>query len=105
MKESVKEKARIAARMRNVNKNALLYKPDSERWPEMSLRKVPADSVPFGESISRNGRTVWAAYHNGELVALGVTRDEARAKYRAWVVKAGMEAHKNDLDRNAERRR
>ena len=34
---------------------------DSGRWPELSLRKVPADSVPYGDSISRNGETVWAA--------------------------------------------
>jgi hypothetical protein len=87
----MKERARDAARRRNLNKKPSPYKPDSERWPELEIRKVPADSVPFGDSISRNGRTVWAAYHNGELVALGVTRDEARAKYREWVVKAGME--------------
>jgi hypothetical protein len=77
------------------NKTHSSYKPDGERWPEMSLRKVSADSVPFGESISRNGHTVWAAYHNGELVAVGTTRDETRTKYREWMVMTGMEKHKN----------
>jgi hypothetical protein len=60
------------------------HRPDSERWPELSIRKVPASSVPFGESISRNGRTVWAGYHNGELVAVGATCDQTRAKYKNW---------------------
>jgi hypothetical protein len=60
------------------------HRPDSERWPELSLRKVPADSVPYGESISRNGRTVWAAYHSGKLIAVAATHDEARAKYGHW---------------------
>ena len=53
---------------------------DSERWPKLSIRKVPADSVPYGDSISRNGRTVWAAYDDGRLVAVGATRDEVRSK-------------------------
>ena len=72
------------------------HRPDSERWPELSLRKVPANSVPFGESISRNGRSVWAAYHNDELIAVGATHDEARRKYRDWIIRTGIEAHKND---------
>ena len=67
-------------------------RPDSERWPELSLRKVDEASVPYGESISRNGRIVWAAYHSGELVVVGATRDEARAKYRDWHVSQGMSA-------------
>ena len=70
------------------------YRPDRERWPELSLRKVPADGVPYGVNVSSNGRTVWAAYHNGELVAVAATRDEARAKYRQWVMRMSMEAHK-----------
>lgn len=62
------------------NKIAWPHKPDSERFPALSIRKVPADSVPFGESISRNGSTVWAAYHDGKLIAVGATRDGARSK-------------------------
>jgi hypothetical protein len=60
------------------------YRPDSERWPEISIRKVPADSAPFGESISRNGRTVCAAYHNDQLITMDATANEARGKYRDW---------------------
>jgi len=67
------------------NKASWPHRPDSERWPGLSLRKVPANSVPFGESISRTGRgTVWAAYHDGQPVAVAGTRDEARAKYASW---------------------
>jgi hypothetical protein len=68
------------------NKTSWPHRPDSERWPEMSIRKVPVDSVPFGESISRNGRTVWAAYHNDMLIAVGATHDEARGRYRDFAV-------------------
>ena len=46
------------------------------------VRKVRADSVPFGDSISINGRTVWAAYNpDGELVAVAATAKEVRKKY------------------------
>jgi YD repeat-containing protein len=39
--------------------------------------------VPFGTSISNNGRTVWAAYDDtGRLVTVAATADEARRKYR-----------------------
>jgi len=56
----------------------------AERFPEMSVRKVGASSVPFGESVSRNGKTCWAAYHDGQLIAVGATADEARGKYIDW---------------------
>lgn len=43
--------------------------------PDMPLvRKVPADSVPYGESISRNGQTVWAAYSRTKQDAKDVKR-------------------------------
>jgi hypothetical protein len=48
----------------------------------IDVRKVPADSVPYGSDISRNGRTVWAAYHADERVAVAATAPEARRKYR-----------------------
>src|ERR1700722_13753380 len=54
--------------------------PLSERRPTMTIRKVPADSVPYGDSISRNGRTVHAAYDGERLVCLGASADEARRK-------------------------
>jgi hypothetical protein len=56
------------------------------RWKDPdppTLRKVPADSVPYGDSINRNGQTVWAAYGaDGVLVAVAATAKEARVKYR-----------------------
>src|SRR5580700_7867033 len=54
--------------------------PLSERFPDMSVHKVPADSVPYGDSISRNGRTVWAAYGGDRLVCVAASADEARRK-------------------------
>lgn len=58
--------------------------PLSERFPDMSVRKVPADSVPYGDSISRNGDTVWTAYDGETLIAVAATADEVRDKYKAW---------------------
>jgi len=50
------------------------------------VRKVPADSVPYGDSISRNGRTVWAAYSdNGVLIGAAPTADEARKMWRTFM--------------------
>jgi hypothetical protein len=48
----------------------------------IDVRKVPADSVPHGDAVSRNGRTVWAAYDSETLIAVGATANEARGKYR-----------------------
>ena len=47
-----------------------------------TIRKVAADSVPYGENISRHGRTVWAAYDGEALVVVASTAGEARTKYR-----------------------
>lgn len=48
-----------------------------------TVQKVPADSVPFGESISANSETVWAAYDSGgALIAVAATSAEVRRKYR-----------------------
>jgi hypothetical protein len=72
------------------NRRSDTRRPDSERWPELSIRKVPASSVTHGESISRNGKTVWAAYDGERFVCAGATADEARRKYQA--VKVGERA-------------
>ena len=46
-----------------------------------TIRKVPANSVPYGPDICRVGKHVWAAYtQDGTLVGVGATRDEARNK-------------------------
>jgi hypothetical protein len=50
---------------------------------DIDVRKVPADSVPYGESISTRGDYVWCAYdERGTLVCVAATADEARRKYR-----------------------
>jgi hypothetical protein len=66
---------------RQRGKNSNKYQPDP---PELSIVKVDASSVPYGMEASRNGSTVWAAYHNGEFVAVGATADEARRMFYAW---------------------
>jgi hypothetical protein len=53
------------------------------------VRKVPANSVPFGESICRNGRTVWVALDGERLVCVGATSDEVRSKYRELMKQEG----------------
>ena len=64
------------------------------RWRDPhppTVRKVPADAVPYGSSISRNGRTVWAAYDEaGTLIAVAATSDEVRRKYRAQQRASGL---------------
>ena len=51
--------------------------------PHIDVRKVSAASVPFGDSISSNGKTLWAAYDaEGRLVAVADTAPKARRKYR-----------------------
>jgi hypothetical protein len=52
----------------------------------MEVRKVQADSVPYGEQISRNGRTVFAAYYGTELLAVAASSAEVRIKYRAAIL-------------------
>lgn len=46
-----------------------------------TVKKVPADSVPYGTDICTRGNSVWAAYSGEELIAVGATAKEARAKY------------------------
>jgi hypothetical protein len=71
----------------------------AERFPEMSVRKVDAASVPYGSSVSKNGRTCWASYHGDHLIAVGTTADEARGKYIDWSLRqsaAQAEAKRKD---------
>ena len=67
---------------RHGSKCRTAYRPDP---PELTICKVQAATVPHGTDISRNGKTCWAAYHNGELVAVAETADAARRKYRAAI--------------------
>ena len=64
--------------------NRVTNGPRSRDLHPPTVRKVPADSVPYGSSISHNGRTVWAAYDEvGTLIAVAATSDEVRRKYRS----------------------
>jgi hypothetical protein len=69
-----------------------MREPRNRIFPHMldprppTIRKVPADSVPYGESISRNGRTVWSASDGERLVCVAATAEEARRKYREMLV-------------------
>jgi hypothetical protein len=50
----------------------------------IEIRKVPADSVPYGESICRRGHHVWAAYDGTMLLGVYATAKEARRKHSIW---------------------
>jgi hypothetical protein len=47
-----------------------------------TIRKQPADSVPYGPDISTTGKWVYVAYDGDVLVAVAATVREARRKYR-----------------------
>jgi hypothetical protein len=68
------------------NRRSDRHIPDAERFPELSVRKVDAGTVPYGSSVARNGRTCWASYHGDRLIAVGATSGEARSKYIDWHV-------------------
>lgn len=48
---------------------------------DVIVRKIPADRVPYGSSITHK-RYVWAAYDGDTLVAVAATSQEVRRKYR-----------------------
>ena len=43
-----------------------------------TVRKIPADSVPYGRDICTRGSHVWAAYSDPVLVCIAATRKEVR---------------------------
>ena len=47
-----------------------------------TIRKQPASSVRYGESISTRGGYVWCAYDGERLVAVAATAKEVHALYR-----------------------
>jgi hypothetical protein len=56
------------------------HRPDKD---PPTVRKVSCDAVPFGDSISTNGTTVWVAYDaTGTLIAVASTSAEVRRRYR-----------------------
>jgi hypothetical protein len=54
------------------------------------VRKIAAESVPFGLDVSRNGKHVFAVYDGDKLICLGATADEARGKARRLLVQQRM---------------
>jgi hypothetical protein len=60
--------------------------------PLPTLKRVPADSVPYGMDISRDGRWVWAAFDGDRRIAVGATKAEASRLYdRARYLASGLE--------------
>jgi hypothetical protein len=56
--------------------------PYAQRYRRViDMRKVAASSVPYGESISTNGRFVYAAYLGERLVCVAATASEARRRF------------------------
>lgn len=65
-------------------------KSESRRPQTMpTVRKVPADSVPYGTDICTRGNSVWAAYDGDVVVAVAPTADEARKKWRTYRARKG----------------
>jgi hypothetical protein len=50
--------------------------------PPPVVRKVPASSVPHGESISRNGKYVWVGLDGERVICVEPSAQEARRKVR-----------------------
>jgi hypothetical protein len=48
-----------------------------------TVKKVPAESVPYGTDICTRGNSVWAAYSGEELVVVAATKKEVLRKYRS----------------------
>lgn len=46
-----------------------------------TVRKVLANSVPYGESISRNGRTVWVALEGERVICVAASSAEVRRRF------------------------
>jgi hypothetical protein len=55
------------------------YRPDP---PSLTIRKVRVDIVWYGPDTSRDGRTLWGAFDNGQLVCVAATAGECRRRYR-----------------------
>lgn len=66
----------------------------------VDIRKVACDTVPYGDCISRNGRTAWAGYDgDGTLVCVAATADEARRKYLDVMARRGRERSEQQANR------
>jgi hypothetical protein len=64
-----------------------------------TIRKQPADSVPYGPDITRRGGYVYCAYDGERLIAVAATAPEARRNYRrAWA--AALTKPKEDRGHN-----
>lgn len=72
------------------NKNT----PHTDAQDVPQVRKVRADSVPFGEDICRHGKHVWCAYDGDVLIAVTATADEARRKWRVYQVQKRIREQK-----------
>ena len=67
-------------------------------WPKTTkpcpVEKVKADTVPYGEQITRRGGYVYVIREQGNVVAVGATADEARRKYTVYRANTPRDAAK-----------
>ncbi len=68
------------------------HKTDAEMG--VVIQKVPCGAAPYGPDISRDGKSVWTAYIDGELVGVGSTAGQARRKGYA-VIRARRDGQKS----------
>ena len=49
--------------------------------PKPTVRKLPADSVPYGPEISRRGGYVYGGFDGEQLIVIAATTPEVRRLY------------------------
>ncbi len=52
--------------------------------PKLTVCKQPADSVPYGDSITTRGGYVWCVYSGETLLGVYATAKEAKRKHSIW---------------------
>jgi hypothetical protein len=57
---------------------------------EIIIKKVPADSVPYGEQVCTRGNSVWAAFDHDKFICCAATAEELR---RTLQLRTGRESH------------
>lgn len=50
----------------------------------LTVKKLPASEVPYGDQVSRRGGFVWAVFREDELLGAYATAREARRAHSIW---------------------
>jgi len=55
---------------------------------ELTVKRVSADSVPYGPSIARRGNKVWAVHRREKLLGVYSTAKEVKRVHHIWPAKS-----------------